>query len=298
MYQHPVFADCISSYEDALFVLFGVPFDASSCFRGGSRHAPAALREASYCFETYDHALGIDLVDVPMCDIGDLEPYGGAEEMLSLVYTEMKRHMGEGKIPIMMGGEHTLTIGGVKAACEHYDDVGLLVLDAHLDLRQEYGGIQYSHACTSYQCLKVLPVSRYASIGIRSGSKEEYERVRSMGITYASAQDVHERGIKEVLWGVLDRLECEKVYLSIDADVVDPAYAPAVSTPEPFGLSAEDVRHTIRALAPMVVGMDVMEITPHYDGGQTALLFSRLLRDFIAEKAKSLQSFQHSGRCR
>ena len=287
MYQHSVFADCDSSYGDALFVLFGVPFDATSCFRSGSRHAPAALREASYCFETYDAALDVDLEDVPMRDLGDLECYGSVDDVLSLVHTEAKRHMKAGKVPIMMGGEHTMTVGCVRAACELYEDVGMVVLDAHLDLRREYGGVECSHACTSYQCLKMLSATHYASIGIRSGSRQEYEFAKSMELTCATATDVHEKGIEKVLWDVLDKMECKQMYLSIDADVVDPSYAPAVGTPEPFGLRPEDVRHVIRALAPMVVGMDVMEITPHYDSGQTALLFSRLIRDFIAAKTKS-----------
>ncbi|MHC1602862.1 MAG: agmatinase [Methermicoccaceae archaeon] len=288
MYQHSVFADCNSSYEDALFVLFGVPFDATSCFRSGSRHAPAALREGSYCFETYDAALDVDLEDVPMCDLGDLECYGGVDDVLSLVHAETKRHMKAGKIPIVMGGEHTITVGCVRAACELYENVGMVVLDAHFDLRREYEGMEHSHACTSYQCLKTLSATHYASIGIRSGSKEEYELAESMGLTCASATDVHERGIKTVLRDVLDTMACEQLYLSIDADVVDPSYAPAVGTPEPFGLRPEDVRYVIRALAPMLVGMDVVEITPHYDSGQTALLFSKLIRDFIAAKTKSL----------
>lgn len=286
MYHYPLFADCTCSYEDAKFVLFGVPFDATSCFRSGSRDAPAALRAASYNFETYHHDLDIDLSEVPMCDIGDMEAHGDVEGVLSLVYTELRCHMENGKVPIMMGGEHSLTIGCIRAACDVYDDVGMVVLDAHLDLRQEYGGSEHSHACTSYQCLRFLSPERYACIGVRSGSKEEFEFAKRMRLTYVPAQRVRDEGIKRVLDDVLDNLKCAQVYVSIDADVVDPAYAPAVGTPEPFGLTPEDVRHAIRTLAPMAVGMDVVEITPQYDGGQTALLFSRLIREFIAAKTR------------
>jgi len=286
MYRYPLFADCTHSYEDAKFVLFGVPFDATSCFRSGSRDAPAALRAASYNFETYHPELDIDLSEVPMCDIGDMEARGSVEDVLSLVYTELRHHMEMGKVPIMMGGEHSLTIGCIRAACDVYEGVGMVVLDAHLDLRREYEGSEYSHACTSYQCLRVLSPKRYVCIGVRSGSKEEFEYARRMGLIWVPAQKVLDEGMGCVLDDVLDKLECAHVYLSIDADVVDPAYAPAVGTPEPFGLTPEDVRCAIRTLAPRAVGMDVVEITPQYDGGQTTLLFSRLIREFIAAKAR------------
>ena len=126
----------------------------------------------------------------------------------------------------------------------------------------------------------------YASIGIRSGSREEFDWAAENGIAYYTARQVREEGIDAALDRAMERLQCERLYLSIDLDVLDPAYAPAVGNPEPFGLSSWDVQRVIERLAPRLVGLDINELTPAYDRGETALLAARLAREFIAARAK------------
>jgi agmatinase len=160
------------------------------------------------------------------------------------------------------------------------------VLDAHLDLRESFGNTRYSHACASRRILEKKGIGAYAAIGIRSGCKEEFSFAKEEGIPYYTSREVHERGIDDVLERAIEKMNCERVYLSIDLDAIDPAFAPAVGNPEPFGLSSWDVSRVVERVAPLAVGLDINELTPAYDHGQTAFLAARLARQFIARKAK------------
>ncbi len=281
-----LFADACSSFDDATFVLFGVPFDGTSSFRTGSRWAPMEMRRASYNFETYNGDLDVDLVDVPVHDMGDIEAYCSVDDTLDVVYDVASGIVKAGKLPIMMGGEHSLTYPCVKACGK----VGFVVMDAHHDLRQEYGGLRNNHACVSRHIIEDL-TDKYVSIGIRSGTKEEYEYVRNKGIMSFTANDVDAMGIDAVLRETEAYLRgCDRIYLSLDMDAIDPAYAPGLGTPEPFGMTPRQVREVIRRLAPKTVGFDVVEISPVYDHGVTAILGAKLIRDFIAAKWKSMQA--------
>jgi agmatinase len=161
----------------------------------------------------------------------------------------------------------------------------VLVLDAHLDLREEYGCTRYSHACASRRILEKEGVRAYASIGIRSGCKEEYSFARESEVSYFTAREVRDKGIDQVLDRALARLGKRPLYLSIDLDALDPAYAPAVGNPEPFGLTSWDLKRVIERVAPLAVGLDINELTPAYDRGETALLAARLAREFVAANA-------------
>jgi agmatinase len=191
-------------------------------------------------------------------------------------------------VPIFLGGEHSITPPIVERLSRRsaQGSLGVLVLDAHLDLREEYGCTRYSHACASRRILEKKGVCAYTSIGIRSGCKEEFTFAKENGILYFSALDVKENGIDYVLDRALEGVNCERLYLSIDLDALDPAFAPAVGNPEPFGLNAWDVLRVIERAAPKAVGLDINELTPAYDHGETALLAARLAREFIAAKAK------------
>jgi len=280
LFIKPTFADASASYEDAKFVIFGVPFDGTSCFRPGSRWAPLAIRKASYNFELYHPGYDIDLCDVPFCDLGDIEVSVSVDETLADVQSETKRIIDDDKTPIMIGGEHSLAYACVRA----FGDVSVIVLDAHLDLRDEYAGSRQNHACVSRRILDRVGVESYASLGIRSGAREEYDFARQNGVRFYSAEQVQSEGIVNVVRDVTRHLTSGKIYLSIDMDVIDPAYAPAVGTPEPFGLTPADVRYVIQEIAPRVAGFDLVEISPDYDHGQTSLLGAKLVREFIAAK--------------
>ena len=286
MFQRCGFADADSELEGSDYVVVGLPFDGTASFRSGSRDGPDAIRLASFNFESYDSYYDVDLGQLSICDLGNMDL--GADP----VYAEETIKEGvallpRAAVPIFLGGEHSITPAIVEALARRNGPEGLavLVLDAHLDLRDEYGCTRYSHACASRRILEKPGVRAYASIGIRSGSKEEFAFARESDVSYFTAREVRDRGIDHVLDRALVCLGKRPLYLSIDLDALDPAYAPAVGNPEPFGLTSWDVRRVIERVAPLAVGLDINELTPAYDHGETALLAARLAREFIAANA-------------
>lgn len=281
------FIDALADYESSRYVVFGVPFDNTSSYRAGSRWAPDAMRQVSANFESYNPTFDIDLVDLPIYDAGNLETSAYVDETLQSLYETTKDLLNDGKLPIMLGGEHSLTFAMVKACAEFAgDDFGVLVLDAHFDLRKEYRGFKQNHACVSRNILDEV-TKNLISIGIRSGPEEEWIFARENNLKYYTADDVESTGMVEVLKEALEWLDCSQIYLSLDMDAIDPAYAPGLGTPEPFGLSARDVRTAVRTLAPFSIAFDIVEIAPEYDSGQAAMLGAKLMREFIASHAKS-----------
>ena len=266
------FADANSSFNDAKFVIFGVPFDSTSSFRSGSRFAPNRIREASYNFETYLMEQDVDLIDIPFHDAGNLDEYGNVDEMTGAVEDAVKKILP--KFPILIGGEHSLTIGAVKTL----KNVSVVFIDAHLDFREEYLGIKNSHACVSRRVSEIVGVENVFSIGVRSFSREEKNDAEKLGLKYVSSFDVKEKGIEKSIRNLNLK---KKIYLSLDMDGVDPAFAPGVGNPEPFGLTPNDVVKCIKILSDRLVGFDVAEVCPPYDNGNTSLLGARIIRDLI-----------------
>lgn len=280
-----LFADANSDYKTASYVICGVPYDGTSCFRKGSILAPEEMRKVSYNFETYNHFFGIDFKDTFIHDFGDLEVAEDIDTTLEMISSHADTFVSDGKIPVMMGGEHSLTLPFARACKKKYPDLGFVVLDAHLDLREEYQGRNNSHACISRHILDEV-TDKYVSVGIRSGGQDEYEYVRENRIKVFSAEDVFNSGIENIIKEIRKVIKGH-VYLSIDIDAIDPAFAPAVGTPEPYGITPRDVREVIACLAPDIVGFDLVEIAPAYDSGNTAVLGAKLIRDFIAASARA-----------
>lgn len=281
-----LFADANSDYKKARYVIFGVPFDGTSSFRTGSRLAPQEMRAASYNFETYSSFFDIDLADVRIHDAGDLEVASTIDKTLEMISVTAEKYIRDGKLPIMLGGEHSLTLPFANACKNKYPDLGFVVLDAHMDLRQEYNGEKNSHACISRHIFENV-TQKYASVGIRSGNKEEYDYVNENNIKVFSAEDVFSNGIESVIDYIRKEIN-GPIYLSVDMDAIDPAYAPALGTPEPYGLTPRDVREVISCLASKIVGFDLVEIAPEYDSGGTSILGAKFVRDFIAASARAL----------
>ncbi len=280
-----LFADADSDYERARYVICGVPFDGTSSYRLGSRLAPDEMRAASYNFETYSSFFDLDLADVDIHDAGNLEVADNIDDTLSGISKYANKYVNDGKIPVMLGGEHSLSYPFVKACKNKYPELGFVVLDAHMDLREEFHGEKNSHACISRHVIDDL-TQKYVSIGIRSGTREEYEYVSENKIKMFTAEDVYYKGIEKIIAEFRDYIK-GPVYLSIDMDAIDPAYAPALGTPEPYGITPRDVRAVISCLAPQIVGFDLVEIAPAYDSGGTAVLGAKLVRDFLAASAKA-----------
>jgi agmatinase len=283
MFIPTTFYDATYEYDDADYVIFGAPFDNTSSFRAGSRWAPDEMRKVVNNFETYSPKYDLDMADIPIYDAGNALVSANIDETLEWIYGDVKKIVTDGKLPIMIGGEHSLSYAPIKAcydACDDKDDFAVLVLDAHLDLREEYRGQKNNHACVSYHILENI-TKNYATIGIRSGPREEWDYVRENGVKYYTADDVYEMGISKVIKEALKYLDSKHIYLSLDMDVVDPAYCAGLGTPEPFGITDRDVREALRQAAPYAIGFDVVEIAPEYDNSISAILAAKLMREFI-----------------
>jgi agmatinase len=277
MTQGLTFADADASYDEADIVLIGVPYDRTTSYRGGARLGPNAIREASYNFETYMMDHGRDVADVKVHDLGNSEEFGPSEDMFVGVREMVAKVVAAGKVPLVLGGEHSIAPACVSA----FDDVAVLGIDAHLDFRDAYLNDRYSHACSARRIADHVGVSNVVYMGVRSFSKEEAEALEELGLFYVSAFDVHEHGMEWAVENALANVDRERVYLTIDMDGLDPAYAPAVGNPEPFGLTPLQVKRAIDLLGSRLVGMDINEVAPPWDHGQTALLAARLVGEAI-----------------
>lgn len=280
----PRFADAHAKLEDAKIALFGVPYDRTCSFRGGSRFAPKAIRQASYNFESYMMDHGHSLADIPLADLGDTASFGPSAEMVEGVSKMASDVVRAGKVPIVLGGEHSLAPAVVRAFPK---DVAVLGIDAHLDFRDSYLDDKWSHACSARRCADHVGVERVVYMGVRSFGEEEREDLARLGLTFVSVYDIHEEGIVRAVERALKAVDRDKVYLTIDMDGVDPAYAPGVGNPEPFGLAPLQVKRLLGILAPNLVGLDLNEVSPAWDHGQTALLAARLVREAVMAIAKA-----------
>lgn len=274
----PRFADAHAKLEDAKIALFGVPYDRTCSFRGGSRYAPQAIRQASFNFESYMMDHGHSLRDIPIADLGDTASFGPSEEMVTGVSRMASDVVRAGKIPIVLGGEHSLAPAVVRSLPK---DVAVLGIDAHLDFRDSYLDDKWSHACSARRCADHVGVDHVVYMGVRSFGEEEREDLERLGLTFVSVFEVQKDGIAKAVERALRAVGRDKVYLTIDIDGVDPAYAPGVGNPEPFGVEPLQVKELIGRLAPHLVGMDLNEVSPAWDHGQTALLAARLIREAI-----------------
>jgi agmatinase len=283
------FADAESDLTDAFFVLFGVPFEKTSSFRHGADKAPFEVRQASWNFERYDLRTNISFEDIALHDYGDLPVQNlNSQEVFTATQSFSSTIIAQHKIPIAIGGDHSITPGIITAFPK---DIAVLSLDAHMDFRQQYKDDPYNHACVIRRITDHIPVKNIAVLGIRSAEKEEYDEAQQHGLFFRDAFTMFTQGVRKTIEEASARLKGKKIYLTIDIDVIDPAYAPGTSTPEPFGLTPREVVEIIDTFAPQIIGCDVVEVCPPYDHGQTAVLAAKLIRMCIGEiwrKQKSL----------
>lgn len=278
-FTHRKIPDAISSYEDSRYAVFGVPFDNTSSYRRGSRLAPDYVRQAYGNLESYDVAYNVDFTEVPVCDLGDLGESEDVREVVDEVEYVSGRILKDGKIPVMIGGEHSITVGAVR----NLKGSSMIIIDAHSDFRDSYMGNELNHACVTRRALDILGPDRIVSIGTRSTSKEEFLSGRKDEVWFLPASEVRKKGI-ESLFPEIEKFLGEKVYFSIDMDGIDPAYAPGVGTPEPYGLKDTDVQFLVRKLSKKTLAFDVVEMTPVYDNGNTSVLAAKLIQDFIGSR--------------
>jgi agmatinase len=282
------FADAESSYDKASFILFGVPFEKTSSFRHGADKAPFEIRQASWNFERYDLQTGMNFEEIFLHDYGDLDIQKlNAKELFEITKTFTSTLLTKQKIPIALGGDHSVTPGIISAFPK---DIAVISLDAHMDFRQEYKNDIYNHACVIRRVADHVPIQNIAVLGIRSAEKQEYEQAQALDLFFQDAFTINTMGIKKTIQQTKARLKGKKIYLTLDIDVIDPAYAPGTSTPEPVGLTPLQVIEIIEAFSPQLIGCDLVEVCPPYDHGQTAVLAAKLIRTTVSLICKGRQA--------
>ena len=274
------FADASAELAEARYVVLGVPFDRTTSFRPGARFGPDSIRQHSWNFESYDLETGVDLSEVPIHDLGNAGEFGNASDMVESVREELKPIYAAHQIPIILGGDHACSPPCVEAYPEG-PSLGVLYIDAHMDFRSSYLGDRRSHACSSRRIVEKVGARNVVVLGVRSVSREEVDDNKEIGMAFVTAHEVAQEGIESAMQRALNMLKTDRVYISLDIDAIDPAYAGGTGTPEPFGLTPRDVKYAIGQVAPRLAGMDIMEVSPHYDSGNTSALAARLAREAI-----------------
>ena len=264
--------------DDANVVIVPVPYDSTTSFKSGARHGPRAAITASKQLEEWDIELERDISTVGIYTTPEIEPHtGGPEAMIERVHLVASHFTSQGKLVALLGGEHTITLGGVSAALEKYPDLTVLYLDAHADLRDEYMGSRWSHACVARRLSERAPV---VEVGVRSMSEEE---ARSIGANDMSVFTWPPSvGIEDLAESVIERLGTE-VYVSMDLDVFDPSIMSAVGTPEPDGMTWADATKLLRLISErkQIIGLDVVELSPNEGPEACAFTAAKLLYKLI-----------------
>jgi agmatinase len=282
--------DCFSGSSkpiaDSRYVVVGVPYDHTSTYRTGSRFAPRAIREASLNIETYSLRTGIDVEHVPIHDAGDLHIVDDATQTLARLELVTKDILAAGKTPVLLGGEHTITLGAVRSLPA---SVGVVSFDAHGDLRNEYGGSEISHATVLRRITENVGTDGILILGVRALCKEEVDFIDGHKIQTLTPWEIREEGLDNVTERVAAFAKKFKhVYLTIDIDALDPAFAPGTGTPEFNGLTPDELTRLAAAVAgERMIGFDLVEVCPSCDSGITSVAAARIMFEVIAQAEKS-----------
>lgn len=277
------FIGCESNFEEASIVLYGAPFDSTTSFRPGARFGPSAMRHESFGLETYSPYQDKDLIDISVFDSGDLELcFGSSEIALSDIQKRAEEILKAGKFPLLLGGEHLVTLGAVRAAAAKYPDLHIIHFDAHADLRDDYLGAKLSHACVLRRCHEIVGDGHIHQFCIRSGEREEFQ--------FASRHtDFHPftfEGLGETVRELKEKQV--PVYFTIDLDCMDPSVFPGTGTPEAGGVSFLELLKAIRTVSQAnLVGADVNELAPMLDAsGVSTATACKVLRELLLAIAK------------
>lgn len=276
------FLCCDVPFEEADTVLFGAPFDSTTSYRPGTRFGSRAARSESYGLESYSPYQDRDLLDSSVFDSGDIElPFGDCEKALSMIEERAAAILKADKRPFMIGGEHLVTLGAVRAVAERYPDLHIIHFDAHADLRDDYLGQKLSHACVLRRCHDMLGDGRIFQFGIRSGDREEF----AWGKDHVKTNKFNFEGLA----ACVEALKGKPVYLTVDLDVLDPSVFPGTGTPEPGGVSFDALREAVTLVCANanIVACDVNELSPHYDqSGISTAAACKVIREMLLAMQK------------
>lgn len=270
------FLGCDADYDEARIVLFGAPFDSTTSYRPGTRFASKTMRAESYGLETYSPYQDLDLEDCKIFDGGDLELCFGDTSLALQDITECTREiLKDGKLPLMIGGEHLVTLGAVRAVFEKYPDLHVIHFDAHADLREEYLGATLSHATVLHRVWDLVGDGKIFQFGIRSGERAEF----AWGKDHVTTRKFDFEGLEEVI----EKLKGKPVYFTLDLDVLDPSVFPGTGTPEAGGVSFLQLLEAVMKVGELnLVGCDINELSPLLDasGASTAVAL-KVLRELL-----------------
>lgn len=272
------FIGCDCGYEEADMVLYGAPFDSTTSFRPGARFGPSAIRHESFGLETYSPYQDRDLTDCQVFDSGDLElSFGSPRAPLDDIRARAEEILKDGKFPLLVGGEHLVTLGAVEAVFARHPDLEIIHFDAHADLRQDYLGVTLSHACVLRRCHDLVGDGKIHQFCIRSGDREEFRFARE----HTDLHPFDFEGLEELT----DRLAKAgtPVYFTIDLDCLDPSVFPGTGTPEAGGVTFPQLLNAIRLVSRThLVGADVNELAPMLDqSGASTATACKVVRELI-----------------
>lgn len=270
------FIGCDAEYTEASLVIFGAPFDSTTSYRPGTRYGSSAIRHESFGLESYSPYQDEDITDYIIFDYGDLELcFGSAKAALADIKATASTILNDNKFPLLIGGEHLVTLGSFEAVFEKYPDVHIIHFDAHADLRDDYLGAKLSHACVMRRCYDLIGDNKIHQFCIRSGEREEFRFA-------AEHTDIHKFGF-DGLSEALIKIGDKPIYFTIDLDCLDPASFPGTGTPEAGGVNFTELLNAILAVCKYnVIGADVNELSPMLDvSGASTALACKIVRELI-----------------
>lgn len=271
------FIGSTEDYDRAGIVVIGAPMDFTVSFRPGARQGPQRIRQLSHGLEEYSVDLDLDLADYSYYDAGDMIlPFGAVQESLRRIGLVTAEILAGGKFPLVLGGEHLISYAAIKEVESAYPELVVIHFDAHTDLRDEYFGERFSHATVMRRVVELIGGKNLYQFGIRSGTRDEFDFARKNCNIFVDK-------VVEPLMEILPLIKGRPVYVSLDIDVVDPAYAPGTGTPEPGGCTVREIMRAVHLLGGLdVVGFDLVEVSPLYDPSErTALLAAKIVRETI-----------------
>jgi agmatinase len=278
------FIGCDSDYQNASVVLFGAPFDSTTSFRPGARFGSSAIRHESFGLETYSPYQDKDLADFATFDCGDLElPFGRPEPALKAIESHAAEILEDGKLPLLIGGEHLVTLGAVRAALKKYPKLHIIHFDAHADLREDYLGEPLSHAAVLRRCHDLIGDGRIHQFCIRSGDRTEFDFAKA----HTDLHKFHFDGLSELAESLLK--SNTPVYFTLDLDCLDPSVFPGTGTPEAGGVSFSELLEAVLTIAKTnVVAADVNELAPMLDqSGASTAVACKVIRELLLALHKS-----------
>lgn len=287
--QTNVFSGIQQSFQHAKYVVFGVPFDVTSTYRTGARFGPTAIRQASLNIETYSFRSGIYVEDLLLHDAGDLHISTDTRKTVDMVKLVVADILEAGKMPVAIGGEHTVTLGIAKGLGAKATKTAIVSFDAHLDLRSEFQGLDLSHTTFMQLINEEVKPARIIEVGTRSVSKDELAYAKKAGIDFITSNQIQKEGSEKIAKELKKKLApYENVYLTVDMDVLDPAFAPAVQNPEPEGITTTALLDIVCELCDKrVVGFDVLEVVPTYDQGVSAIVAAKVMFEMLCQLEKA-----------